>query len=44
VGIEPTPDGGGYWLATSNGAALDFGDAFAFAKVTPTAPVSGISG
>ncbi|HLI15950.1 MAG TPA: hypothetical protein VKV23_07865 [Acidimicrobiales bacterium] len=27
MAMAPTPDGGGYWLATANGGVLNFGDA-----------------
>jgi hypothetical protein len=33
VGIAPTPDNGGYWLAESNGGSLRLGDAANFGNL-----------
>jgi hypothetical protein len=43
VGIAATPDGQGYWLATSSGAAVAAGDAATFGA-TPGAPTGGRPG
>ena len=48
VGMAPTPDGGGYWLARSNGGVSAFGDAHFFGSlvgsgVVPAAPIVGIA-
>jgi hypothetical protein len=46
VGIAATPDGGGYWLVSSNGAVFAFGDARFFGSMggtTLNAPIVGIA-
>ena len=45
VGIAPTPDGKGYWVATSNGGVFTFGDAQFYGSagnLKLTAPIVGI--
>jgi hypothetical protein len=47
VGMASTPDGGGYWLAQSNGSVYSFGDAHFFGSLpglgdVPQAPIMGI--
>jgi hypothetical protein len=46
--MAPTPDGGGYWLAQSDGGVSDFGDAHSYGSLTgsgvvPAAPIVGIA-
>jgi hypothetical protein len=46
VGIAPTPDGAGYWVATANGDVYSFGDAVDFCAMSactslPSAPPAG---
>jgi hypothetical protein len=46
VGITSTPDGGGYWLVSSDGGVFAFGDAGFYgsmAKVRLNGPVEGIT-
>jgi beta-lactamase class A len=46
VGIAPTPDGGGYWLAAADGGVFTFGDARftgSLGAVTLNAPIVGIA-
>ncbi|MGH2687267.1 MAG: hypothetical protein ACRDKW_00445, partial [Actinomycetota bacterium] len=48
VGIAATSSGDGYWLARSDGAVRDFGDAGVFGSLsdvggTLAAPVSGLA-
>ena len=43
VGITPSSDGQGYWLAGADGGVFAFGDAPFYGSVTaPPAPVVGI--
>jgi hypothetical protein len=48
VGMAPTPNGGGYWLAQGNGGVESFGNANFFGSVPglgviPSAPIAGIA-
>ncbi len=47
VGIAPTPDAGGYWLATANGRVYGFGDAKVYGSMATrhlAKPIAGITG
>ena len=43
VAIAGTPDGGGYWLASSNGTVYAFGDATPYPFAHPASPVVGLA-
>ena len=48
VGIAPTGNGGGYWLAEANGGVRNFGNAASFGSLTalgirPASPIVGIA-
>ncbi len=48
VGIAPTPDGNGYWLAQAGGGVFSYGDAHFYGSlpgegVVPSAPIVGIA-
>ena len=45
VGIEATPDGGGYWLVASDGGVFPFGDAAGYGStggVSLSSPIVGM--
>ena len=49
VGMAPTPDGKGYWLAQAGGGVYSYGDARFYGSlpglgVTPAQPITGIAG
>jgi hypothetical protein len=43
TGLAPTADGRGYWLVTSSGQAIPYGDAIAEGSVRPAHPITGIA-
>lgn len=44
VGIEATPDGGGYWLVNASGGVLTYGDAVYVGSIPGSAGVSNLIG
>jgi hypothetical protein len=48
VGMAPTPDGGGYWMAQADGGVYSFGDAHFYGSlpglhIVPSSPIVGIA-